>query len=219
VIDSSRAWRRFDGLIAGASFASGDTIVAGCWRASPFGAFVDLMWARPDGTRLLIGPDGPPLEFVWSHYRFEERVVAAAGARVSDARLRVTGGPLSLDMVLGGPGALSRLLRLRPRILRGWGPWVWMEDSLFRPALAPVLGSGIRMRGLTRSGAFERYAIHDVRVALTVRASVEGVDLGPVSRPASPAGFGFSEFPRRAGAVRVTTSIESRPELSAGRTM
>jgi hypothetical protein len=42
-------------------------------------------------------------------------------------------------------------------------------------------------------------------------------DHGTATPRPSPAGFGFSEFPRRAGAVRVTTSIKSRPpELSAG---
>lgn len=218
MIRSARSWLRFDGLIAGASFASGDTIVAGCWRRSPFGAFVDLMWARPDGTRVLVGPDVESLEFVWSHYRFEERIRVDAGARVSDAGLYVTGGPLSLKMLFKRSGALSGVLRLRPRILRGWGPWMWIEDEVLRPAIGPLIGgASVRTRGRTRSGASERYAIHDLRFAGSVRASMDGVDLGPIARPASPARFGFSEFPGRPGAVRLTSSIDARPGPSFAR--
>ena len=86
---------RFDGLIAGASFSSGDAIVAGCWWTSPFGAFADVMWARPDGTRVLLGPDRPELDVVWSHYWFEERAVAPVRVRMTGRFIRVTAGPLS----------------------------------------------------------------------------------------------------------------------------
>jgi hypothetical protein len=211
MIRSAPPWLRFDGLIAGASFASGDTVVAGCWRASPFEAFVDLMWARPDGTRVLVGADGAALDFVWSHYWFEERLVSDAGVRVDNLGLRVSGGPVSLEIAFAPPGALSSLLALRPRIMRGWGPWMWIEDEAYRPAIAPLIGgASVRTRGVTRSGAIERYAIHDLRIARSVRASVGGVDIGPVVRPVAPARFGFSEFPARPGAVRVTTSIQAR---------
>jgi hypothetical protein len=47
----------FDGHIIGASFASGDRLVAGRWFRSPFGAFADVMWCQPDGRRVLLAPD------------------------------------------------------------------------------------------------------------------------------------------------------------------
>lgn len=218
MIGSAQAWLRFDGLIAGASFASGDTVVAGCWRASPFGPFVDLMWARPDGTRVLLGGEGTALDFVWSHYWFEQRLVSDAGARVDNLGLRVSGGPLSLEMTFAQRGALSWLLALRPRIIRGWGPWMWIEDEVLRPVIAPLIGgASVRTRGVTRNGASERYAIHDLLTARSVRAWVDGVDLGRVIRPGSPARFGFSEFPSRPGGVRVTTSIEAGSDPRAAR--
>jgi len=218
VIRSAPTWLRFDGLIAGATFASGATVVAGCWRSSPFDPFVDLMWARPDGTRVLVGGDGTALDFVWSHYWFEERLVSDAGARVDNLGLRVSGGPVSLEMTFGPRGALSWLLALRPRIMRGWGPWMWIEDEVFRPAIAPLIGgASVRTHGVTRNGAIERYAIHDLLTARSVRAWVDGIDLGPVVPPDSPARFGFSEFPSRPGAVRVTTSVEAGSDLQAAR--
>lgn len=207
---ASRAWVRFDGAIAGAAFRTGDRIVIGCWPRSPFGPFVDAMWARPDGTRILVAPGGAPLEFVASQYRFEERIAADPGAIVRRDGLRFAGGPLEFDMRFDPPGLLSALLALRPRIVRTWAPWIRVEDAVLRPLVGPLLGGSgeIRTRGVTPGGSAERYAIHDVRTAGSVRASIDGVDLGPPAAPRSPAGFGFSEFPPRPGFVRVTSLFE-----------
>lgn len=201
---------RFDGAIAGAAFSSGDRIVIGCWLRSPFGPFVDAMWARPDGTRVLVAPHGAPLAFVSSQYRFDEHVAAEAGAHVSSRSFRATAGSLVLEMSLEPPGVMSALLALRPNVLRTAEPWMWMEDVLLRPLIGPLLGgsAAIRIRGTTPGGVRERYCIHDIRSAASVRASVEGVDLGPPAPPISPAGFGFSEFPPRPSLVRVTSLFE-----------
>jgi hypothetical protein len=166
VVTASRRWIRLDGLIAG-RFETGDRIVLGCWRSSPFGPFADAMWARPDGTRVLVAPEGAPLAFVSFHYRFEEHVAARTGARVTRDGLLFTGGPLELEMELEPPGAMSVLLGLRPSPLRTWMPWIWVEDVVFRPLLGPLLGgtADIRTRGVTPGGGAERYAIHDVRAA------------------------------------------------------
>lgn len=203
-------WVRFDGAIAGAAFRTGDRIVVGCWPRSPFGPFVDAMWARPDGARVLIAPAGAPLRFVSSQYRFEGAIAAETGASVRHDGLLFSGGPIELEMRLGSPGAMSALLTLRPKIVRTWGPWIWVEDALLRPLVGPLLGggAGIRTRGVTPGGSAERYAIHDVRTAASVRASIDGVDLGPTAAPTSPAGFGFSEFPARPALVRVTSLFE-----------
>lgn len=55
---------RFEGSISGARFASGDTIVVGAWRSSPFGSFADVMWSAADGRRALLAGDERVLEFV-----------------------------------------------------------------------------------------------------------------------------------------------------------
>jgi hypothetical protein len=204
-------WIRFDGLIAGAAFDRGDRIVVGCWRSSPFGPFADAMWAQPDGTRVLVAPTGDVLAFVSSQYRFEEHMAASTGARIGGDGLRFSGGPLAFEMELEPPGVASALLGLRPRRLRTWLPWISFEDAVLRPLVGPLLGgaAGIRTRGVTPGGVAERYAIHDLRMARRVRASVDGVDLGTVIAPREPARFGFSEFPARAGAVRVTSLFDA----------
>ena len=43
----------FEGRITSCGFDSGDRIVIGMWESSPFGSFADIMWAKPDGTKIL----------------------------------------------------------------------------------------------------------------------------------------------------------------------
>ena len=202
---------RFDGWIAGAAFASGDRFVVGRWPRSPFGPFADVMWARPDGTRVLIAPDERILGFVGAHYSFEVHTIAPVEVAVSPRRVRATTPELELVLELDRPGPISELLALRPRRLRMMPGWIAVEDAILRPIVGPLLGggSGIRARGRTRVGAREWYAIHALRTA-RARATLEGNDLGPAVL-ARPCGFGFSEFPPMPAAVRVTSQIEVTP--------
>jgi hypothetical protein len=199
---------RFDGWILGAAFASGDRFVVGSWPRSPLGSFADVMWARPDGTRMLLAPNETVATFVRRHYSFDGYRLTTVHVEVSPRRLRVVAGPLVLELELMAPSLLSRLLRLRPRWLRTLRPWITLEDAVLRPIVSPLLGwsPGIRARGRTRDGAREWYAIHAFRRA-AARARLDGCDLGACV-PARPSGFGFSEFPAVASAVRVTSLFE-----------
>lgn len=199
----------FDGWIAGAAFASGDRFVVGRWPRSPFGSFADVMWARPGGERVLLASDERALAFILRHYTFEEHRATPVDVRVSPRRIHVSAAQVELDLDLEPPGALSRLLALRPRRLRTLRTWIAIEDRLARPLVAPLLGggAGIHARGRTRGGSREWYAIHAFRLA-RARAAIGGVDLG-ATVPARACGFGFSEFPPMPAAVRVTSLIEA----------
>jgi len=205
----ARGVLRFEGWIAGAAFASGDRFVVGRWPRSPFGSFADVMWARPDGGRLLLAPDDRVLGFIGRHYAFEESRRSSVEVEISSRRIRVSAPPVDLGFELEPPGSMSRLLALRPRRLRTLRPWIAIEDRVARPLVAPLLGggTGIRARGRTRAGSREWYAIHAFRLA-TARAAIAGVDLGEAV-PAPACGFGFSEFPPMPAAVRVTSLIEA----------
>lgn len=201
---------RFDGHIVGASFASGDTIVGGRWRSSPFGPFADVMWRRADGTRVLLAPTEEARTFVSAHYDFDDAVVVQVRIeRDPDGSVRVAGGPVEMTLRPDAIDLPGRLIRLRPRWLRERPAWIAIEDALLRPVVGPLLGAdGVRVRGTTRAGAREWYAIHDVRAA-TASATIGGTPLGPTAALAS-AGFGFSEFPSRSTIVRLTSLIERR---------
>jgi hypothetical protein len=202
---------RFDGWILGASFASGHTLVVGKWRDSPFGSFADVMRKDPDGTRTLVAPSDEVERFVSAHYRFDatRRSDVRVGREGDRLVARAEGIELTWDVEPGG-GLVSTMLRLRPRFLRTLPAWIAVEDTVFRPLVAPLLGGGggIHARGVTRQGARQWYAIHDLRWA-RARARVDGQDLGEAVPPTSPAGFGASEFPGRPALVRVTSLIET----------
>ena len=201
---------RFDGHIVGASFASGDTIVAGRWRTSPFGPFADVMWRRADGRRVLLAPTEATRSFVMAHYDFHGSVEAPVRIeRDEDGAVRVSGGPIDMTLRVNGVDLPGRLIRLRPRWLRERPAWIAFEDTLLRPVVGPLFGAnGVHVHGTTRAGAREWYAIHDVRAA-TATATVDGTSLGATTTLAS-AGFGFSEFPSRSTILRVTSLIERR---------
>lgn len=129
------------------------------------------------------------------HYAFDELLVGRADVEISPRRLRVAAPPLAMALELDPPGALSRLLGLRPRRPRSTRPWMAFEDAVLRPAVGPLLagGAGIRAQGRTRAGSREWYVVHAFRTARAV-TRLDDVDLGAVvAAPAS--GFGFSEFP------------------------
>ena len=195
----------FDGHIMGASFSTGDRLVAGRWFRSPFGAFADVMWCRPDGRRVLLAPDERVRDFVAGHYAFDElTVVDVRIERRNDGTIEATAGPVRLRLRARPPGAASTLLAMRPVRLRTWRPWISVEDRVLRPLVRPLFAAtGVRTTGVTLAGAREWYAIHDLREA-DAEASIDGVDLGaPAACP--PAGFGFSEFPAQPAIVRVTS--------------
>jgi hypothetical protein len=196
----------FDGRILGASFASGDRIVAGRWHESPFGPFADVMWCRADDTRVLLAPSDTVARFVTHHYSFDEIEVTDVRVERQGAAIEVTAGPIAVRLVPRPPGLPSRLLGLRPRRLRTVPAWIAFEDAVLRPVAGPLFGpnaGSVHTRGVTRDGSREWYAIHDFREA-GATGGIDGRDLGPVT-PCPPAGFGFSEFPGGAAVVRVTS--------------
>jgi hypothetical protein len=198
----------FDGHIMGASFASGDRLVAGRWFRSPFGAFADVMWCRPDGRRVLLAPDERVRDFVAGHYAFDELAIGNVRVeRTGDSTIEATAGPVRLVLRARPRGPASTLLAMRPRRLRTWRPWIAVEDRVARPLVQPLFAAkGVRTTGVTLAGAREWYAIHDLREA-DAEASIDGVDLGaPAACP--PAGFGFSEFPAKPAIVRVTSMFD-----------
>lgn len=194
----------FDGSIMGASFASGDRLVAGRWHDSPFGPFADLMWARPDGRRILLAPTMAVRDFVAGHYSFDELVLTPVRVERTAGVIQIRAGSVEVDLSPQRRGIESWLLSLRPRALRTHPAWIAVEDRALRPIVRPLFASSdVRTRGVTATGAREWYAIHDFHRA-EARGRIEGIDLGAAA-PAPAASFGFSEFPDGPAVVRVTS--------------
>jgi hypothetical protein len=72
------AWRlprgftcSLDGFIASAAFASGHRFVVGLWHSSPLGPMSDVMWALPDGERVLLVGTREVGELISAVYQFD----------------------------------------------------------------------------------------------------------------------------------------------------
>jgi len=181
------------GTISSCGFDSGDRFVVGAWRRSPIGPTIDVMWARPDGTRVLLAPDDETADFVTSVYAFDEvrtlELVATATAR----RLVLQSELLELRLRADGP---SFVLPPRP---------LWFTRFVERPAAWALMG--VRTWGTSPTGVQEWYQARRCTFVSSARATLGGVDLGG-RRPLRPAcGFGFSESPPWPSIVEVRPTL------------
>lgn len=182
------------GVIASAGFASGDRIVVGYWSDSPLGALTDVMWARPDGERVLLAPDQPAADFITAVYTFDRVELVTVKAGGGERWLELEAGPLELQLKAA---AGWRVPFPRP-------PWFtrWIEA----PAASALLG--VRAYGSTPSGVHCWYRGDIHRRVVAGWATVDGADLGAIGPVASPCRFGFSEPPKGPSIVTVRPLLE-----------
>jgi hypothetical protein len=197
-----------EGCIAGVGFASGDRFVIGLWRRGPLGQMTDVMWAQPDGKRVLLAPTKEAADFIGSIYDFDEVRVVDVRVTESAEGFEVSAGAVRVE-ARGGPP--YRLFALRPRMLRRALLWVRVEDFLLRRAIGRLLlggAEGVRAFGQTRSGLKEWYRIDSYRPIVAAHATVDRRDLGALRPLSPPLGFGFSEFPLRPAIVACSPVLE-----------
>ena len=199
-----------EGRIAGTGFASGDRFVAGLWERGPLGAMTDVMWARPDGARVLLAPTEEVAAFISDVYEFDDVRVVPVALKDGQA-IEIEAGPVALSLT---PGPPARAFALRPRALRRSLPWVAFEDSVLRPLVGRLVlkgAAGVRARGRSTSGVREWYRIDAYRPVTSAHGSIDGRDLGPMAPLDPPVQFGFSEFPRYPAVVDCAPVLEFSP--------
>ena len=200
---------RLEGTIAGCGFASGDRFVAGIWERGPLGPMNDLMWARSDGTRVLLAPSGDVAAFVGGVYDFDETEVVPFELIRSHAQaLHLRAGPVELELQSERP---SRLFALRPKALRRSRVWVRLEDLLLRPLVGRFVlrgAEGVRGYGVSPSGVREWYTIDSYARVTHARGRINGRNLGDMAPLDPPVRFGFSEFPTKPALVRCAPLLE-----------
>jgi hypothetical protein len=184
-----------EGLIGAAGFTSGDRVVVGHWARSPIGPMSDVMWAEPDGRRVLYAPDERVAAFVTAIYRFDEVVVGEMAVDGSAAGLRV--GVTEREVHLQ-PGRARRLPG------RGRPAWFtrWVEGPVARVALH------VRTYGVSPSGVREWYRADSWAPLTGAAASIGGRDLGAMAEVSPPCRFGFSEAPKRPSITAVRPLLE-----------
>jgi hypothetical protein len=172
------------GLIAGAGFASGDRLVVGHWAASPIGPFADVMWAAPDGRRTLWAPTEAVAELVGAVYRFD--VVEVADLEVEGSIAGLTASTAGWSLRLDAAPRGFRIPFRRP---------AWMTRFVEAPVARAWMG--VRPYGVSPTGVREWYRADAWRRIVSGSLVVDGVDAGALAPVDPPAGFGFSEPPRR----------------------
>ncbi|MYJ48760.1 MAG: hypothetical protein F4070_14225 [Acidimicrobiales bacterium] len=188
------------GSITSVGFDSGHRFVIGDWRHSPIGPFADIMWALPDGRRVLLG-DATVAAYVVSVYPFDEVRDQAVTAERAGRSYTARSHGLKLDMKIG-------LATLRPPPRPRWIT-ATVENWCARKLL------GVRTHGTSPTGVVEWYRTRSARRVVAATASLDRVDLGSLAPLDRPLGFGFTEPPRQPSHVRLR--VDLRRPVCGGR--
>ncbi|WP_199905166.1 hypothetical protein [Nocardioides sediminis] len=199
----SRIRERFTGRIAGVGSTSGVRVVVGRWDDGPWGSFADLMVEDAAGHRVLVAPDEQTRDFVSATYSFDEVVITPVEVRDTATGWQVRSAPLSLDLVLGGPTPVGRLLRLVPARVATAPAWCALTDPVARVVLR-----GVRTRGTAGRDRREWYGATSARAVTALEGSWRGRPLGSLTDVDPPCRFGFSSTPRRPSVTDVVTTVE-----------
>ena len=184
------------GSITSVGFGSGDRFVIGDWWQSPIGPFADIMWARPNGERILLA-DASAASYVDSVYPFPETRHQRVAAQRDGRTYLVRSGSLELRMRFG-------LAMLRPPPRPRWIT-ATVENRISRALL------GVDTYGVSPTGVVEWYRARSARRVVAATASVDGTDLGALASLDRPLGFGFTDPPRLPSHVRLRVDL-LRPE-------
>ncbi len=150
------------------------------------------MWATAAGERRLVAATRQVADFVSAVYRFDEVIVSPLEVGLAGSRLILTAPDLGLELRLDAGRRWPITVR-RP---------LWVTRYVEAPVARRLLG--VRAYGTTASGVHEWYQASAYRRVVSAHAAVDGTDLGPLQPRWRPAGFGFSEPPRRPSIVEVT---------------
>lgn len=194
---------RFTGHIAGVGSASGIRVVVGRWDDGPWGPFADLMVEDADGHRVLVAPDEQTREFVTATYSFDEHLTEPVEVTDNPDGWRVRSSSLTLDLTVGRPTALGRVLSVVPGRVATSPAWCSVTDPIARVALG-----GVRTRGTAGRDRREWYGATSVRAVTAISGSWRGTDLGALADVDPPCRFGFSSTPRRPSVTSVVTTVE-----------
>ena len=186
----------FDGRISSSGFSSGDRIVVGDWEKSPLGPFTNVMWAKPDGTRILLSPTQEHADYVSKLYNFEEVQVVPIDVNRQHRGIGIVAGPLNISF------------RWKRGIGIPFGRPRWFISTIEQWVAGIVFGT--KTHGRTCNGLREWYCIYNLSTIKYAEASCDGIDLGPCSKFESDACFGFSEPPKKPSSVRLRSMIESK---------
>lgn len=184
----------FQGRITSSGFESGDRIVVGTWKHSPFGEFSDIMWSKPNGRNILIAPTEEIGNYISLMYSFDEVLISKIELIEKKNSFEIKTDYISCNF------SWSRGIRIpfrRP---------LWFISS-FENIFAKFI-FGTKTSGITNDGKREWYCINKISNVKIANASLSGKNLGQKTKFHPKAKFGFSEPPKKPTSVLVTTIIK-----------
>ena len=185
----------FRGRVISSGFQTGDMVVIGDWNDSPHGPFTNLMWAKPDGTRVLIAQSRELGDFVSSLYSFEEVIVSPMKIERADKSIEIN---CDLGRVSMEWGITIPLPFYRPR---------WFIANIEAPFARLFFGT--KTHGTTRNGRKEWYHVRGLSRMKSVELDLDGRSSDQMKGMAPSACFGFSNPPRMPLSVRVDSHISA----------
>lgn len=147
------------------------------------------MWARPDGTRILLSPDAEAEAFITAVYQFDRTEIVPVQATVCGRSVEVRAGALTL-------GARSGVGWFIPRPRPRWFTR-WVEGPVARRVMH------VHTYGVSPTGVREWYQASRWQPLRSAVATVDGRDLGPLVALDPPLGVGFTDPPSRPSLVTV----------------
>jgi hypothetical protein len=156
----------------------------------------DVMWAQPDGRRVLLADGAATAAFVGAVYAFDEVRVVPFTVTRTDRSIDVVAGSLEVSL-RAGTGWRLPPLALRP---------AWATRLVEAPVARLALG--VHAYGVSPTGVREWYRAEAWRPVVAGAASVDGASLGEIGPIDPPLGVGFSEPPRRPSMVLVRPLLE-----------
>tara|TARA_B100000614_G_C14515111_1_gene480195 strand:- start:389 stop:964 length:576 start_codon:yes stop_codon:yes gene_type:complete len=184
----------FKGRITSVGFDTGNSIVIGDWNESPLGDFTNIMWSKPDGTRVLLSPSQEHADFVSSLYSFDEVSIINFETKRHKRSVEVISDRFSVSARWG--------YRLVIPISRP----LWFISSIENFFGKIIFGSSTY--GIARDGSKEWYSIRGISKVTSAEARYLKQDLGNITSTDFPKKFGFSSPPRIPSSIEVRSHID-----------
>jgi len=184
----------FKGRITSSGFASGDRIVIGDWQESILGSFTNLMWAKSDGTKVLLSPSEKHAELVSKLYNFEEVNIVEFKVERGRKSISVSAGDLHIEATWGMTWRIPF-----------WRP-LWF--TAFIEGFFGKILFGTKTHGRTKNNRKAWYSVRSISKLIQASAKFGNENLGESRKFVATACFGFSEPPAKPSSVTLKTYIK-----------
>lgn len=184
----------FNGQIFSSGFDSGNRIVIGNWKDSPYGKFTDVMWAKPNGDKILIVPNKELSDFISGMYSFDDIIITELNIEEKKNQLIINAKELKCELKWSNG---IKIPINRP---------LWFISSI--EYIFGLIFFKTKTHGTTMDGRQEWYAVDKISNLISAKVKINGEDLGGMRRFEPNANFGFSEPRKKPSAVEIRTHIE-----------